>query len=595
MPRAIFKSTKLKICTAVIMFFISLGVYAAATNTTTTGITLYPYDYADALQAALNEAVITGKPVILSNPNGKMVYKICKTLIIPDGVTLIGNGATILIDESAAANNPTGFTRLGGDNGAYFPYNQFAIMPQGMIARGAAPTTFTIDSVNFVLHTTTAATTIPKTLFGLRNVKDVAITNSSFSVYSDSRRDHNAFDAYDSWNNLTISGCTFNVLTDAKEGGVWLRNHEGSSTAGGAIIENCEFNKRSGDEMLGIWGDANAVKNITIRNCEFNMEVSAYYNPAHLISISDKTDNITFENNTVHMESVFASTIKTTQNVTDPTGTVYIRNNKFIIDNISSSANAIIVGENTTGRIAYIENNSFKVNTKGTLKKSGIYGKYYIVSGNNFSGNGFSSITANVYSVRNNIVEECENGFLYVQNCTGNTIKSGSGVLVVPATGKPSERITATISGNSFSGTGSNILTFAYGFDIYYSDVMFVNNEFRNGRIYITDSQMTAQFTGNDFYFSSLDDFFVKQQLKLLKNNGFYKLDGTYLVTSTARPTQYNFNASVPVGTFIGLSKNVVFNSLVAGSNKVGDIIGYYKNAAGTAASTWTTIYSKGA
>lgn len=113
-----------------------------------------------------------------------------KTLFIPDGVEIIGNGATIVIDDRIPADSQSGlaFEQLGTNS----KFREFAIMTDGFGRENnqssPTPTTsFSMDGLNFVMRDDYGAAEMPTALFGLKKVEDVQITNCSFSVYSEAR------------------------------------------------------------------------------------------------------------------------------------------------------------------------------------------------------------------------------------------------------------------------------------------------------------------------------------------------------------------------------------------------------------------------
>ena len=551
------------------------------------------YDHADIIQKALNDAARTGEPLIFSNPDGHATYKVCRPIVIPDGVTIIGNGATIIIDDATPVNGKAFTRNITGQSAqsGYFPYNEFAVMSAGMT--NGKTTTFKMDGLNFVLRTTATSTNIPTTLFGVRYVKDVVITNCSFSVYSSVQNTHNAFDAYSDWNNLTISGCTFNVLTDAPEGGVWIRNHGAAGQSGDALIENCVFNKRSGDEALAIWGSSSTkwVKNVTVTNCRFNMDYSQYNNHTHFIGASEYADNIVFSNNNMRVEKLNQCLFSLSSS--KPNGSIYIKGNTVIVDDMLSGVNYLISSGPNTAAV-YVEENSITVNSSSGLKKNGIYGAT-LVSGNKFYGNAFAYITCGVSDVYYNEVEQCDNGFEYVLNCVGNTLHSVSNLAIIPSTTSIANSNKVVIADNNItSNPNTECLIYTMPGKAY-ANIVINNNTITGGRIYTLLTGGSVQMSENVFHIRTLDNIYTNGKTTLMFNNEFYDSStGKSLVTSYP-PTQYEFCVSVPVGTFVGLYGRTEYDSAVAGSKNNGDLIGYVKNAAGNAVSSWTKIYSKGA
>lgn len=359
--------------------------------------------------------------------------------------------------------------------------------------------------------------------------------------------------------------------------------------------------------MLAVWGYAandEPVEDVTITGCSFNMELSEYNNPGHLITLAGPASDIVFENNTVYAEKVIFSVIKISDHISGSAEVgldeVYIKDNTIVVDDVNTNATAVINGDNYS-RVAVLEGNAITVNTKSGSKIHGVTGRHTFVDGNNFFGNGFYIITYDVRTVKNNTVEQCVDAFRGVLNCIGNVVDECTEHFIyfsnANVTGTPNNWASAVIKDNCFESSASagGLFYTAQSQDLYCS-IIFENNEINNGRFVFPNSYVEIEFTDNLFYLSSLGRFSVANgKITVFNGNGLYSLTGDPSISATAPPSNSNFNTAIPTGSFVGLTEENEYDPTVAGASPVGEVIGYCKNAVGASSSTWTTIYSQGA
>ena len=577
-------------------------------------VTLPREDSTTPIQQALNSAAEASAK---SNVNAVVtfepgVYYVSGTILIPDKVTIMGNGATLVItSDRPLADDPTKAFKPAGTGATY---REFAIMSSGMVNGGT--TTFAMHDLNLELVNNVPGSGIPTTIFGVGKVSGVEITNCNISVSSSAGISHSVFDAYTAWDNLVITGCTFNIETDAKEGGVWLRNFNGKTVSGNALIRNCTFNKRAGDEILCIWGSTTgAVSGVTITECTFNQFYSASNNPPHFIRFGNTgiTENIVFENNIVNMDGVVNSVFNTTA-TQGKSDNIVIRDNIITVNNIYETSGRIVLGDSVEKSVL-LEGNTFHVNSgESGLRKYGVSGRHTQVIGNTFTGDGLSYVTYDVKYVYNNTIQICDTGFYGVTECVGNTIEEcrGNFIMLTGAncTGTAASPQTITISGNTFISSNLAVVTSSSSAELN-CHIDFIGNEMYGGRIVLTNKTATNIISDNTLRLKSLDNISTSGKTIAFENNRLLNLSGESFISGTVAPSSINFNNSIPVGTIFyntaGIaatiepysgsrslfSESEAFSSSRSASvesTSIGTIIGFEKIAKGTGNATWSAI-----
>lgn len=117
--------------------------------------------------------------------------------------------------------------------------------------------------------------------------KGIGIFDSSFLDFEDCFFEAGTFtteqdiwivrtlDLYTDWHDIKIARCKFNMVAPNAEGGLWIRNYDGTNgEAYDCIIEECDFTHCTLDECIAIWS-TNIVRNITIRECSFDCNWSS--------------------------------------------------------------------------------------------------------------------------------------------------------------------------------------------------------------------------------------------------------------------------------------------------------------------------------
>lgn len=514
-------------------------------------------DCTSALQSAMNEAAAANQTLELVNPEGNRVWKLTGTLRIPDKLVIEGNNVTLLIDGA------TGFKPKNN----YNTFTEFAVLTDGFVT--GETTTFNMSNLNFEMQDNEKKREIPKTLFAMSRVDGATITNCSFAVYSSTQLKHNAFDAYNRWNNITIRDCEFIVETDAAAGGVWIRNiFGGEDVAGNSLIEDCYFYGRGADEMLGVYASTDGrLENVTVRGCTFEMANSAYNNPSHLISLGHAGDNrnFTLQNCNIHMEAVYGSVIKVAS--TGTSDEIYILDNTIVVDEIITSSNYIISGD-TRDFKCVVSGNDITVNSKSGLYKTAVSGKSIELLNNHFYGNGYAFIAGNVTNVQGNIIENCQKAFYGVVNCIGNTVKECSGSFMniqgYLTNGTEKNIKTVTVRGNTFiSSTKATVTTVSTS---AYCRIDISENIFKNVRFAMGNETTTNTMDNNVMYLETISDIVTQKKTKSMNGNIFFTSDsapenlaeytlkqaagsGERLITDKKSLSSYNLLRSAPLNT----------------------------------------------
>ena len=543
-------------------------------------------DDTDIIQNAFHEAAEKGLPVLFENKSGEDVYYVSRTIIIPDGLTIIGNGATLAIDSNRM--DSFAWARENTRNDAR--YREFCIMNEGMLTQEI--TTFSMDGLKVVLRDDHGTRGIPETLIGFGYMRDVKITNCEFATYSEIHRGLTTFDVYTTWNSLYISNCTFHTLHDGNKGGVWLRNVGGEEAASGAVIENCVFNNRAADEILTLYANhSRKMSDVTVRNCEFYCYTSEYNNPNHFITLGNTGDTtgLLFEHNYIYMEAVWNSVIKMRAHETKGSSDhIVVRNNTIVVDDVMLTANQIITGDDVE-RYALVEGNSITVNTKSGIMKHGISGSYTQVINNSFYGNGYDTVCYNIRYAEGNLIEQCRNAFIGIIDCIGNTVLECSDNLVMCTaanfTPDESSRQVIRLERNTFTSSIRALITTSVN-ALLYCDIIMKNNVIYGGRIWASNTTATLELYGNLFHIKYLDDITFNGKITQMSGNKFYDMNGAALVSASVWPQGNNFNRSLAVG--------IVIEFGTMQRSGTGGIIGYKKVAEGTTKDTWESVYSSG-
>jgi len=584
-------------------------------------VTKVKNDYTDIIQKAFNDGAASGQTVRFSlDENGNpQQFTISKTLFIPDGLTVDGNGATITVDGS------TPFTHAAGTSSVY---KEFCIMSQSLVSKKVS--SFSISNLNFEIANDNSKSGIPSTLIGIGIVDGVSFTNCTFTVNTNINRGYGPFDLYTRWRNITLTDCTFTTMHDAPVGGVWVRNLRGwdnGEVAENLTIQNCTFNKRSGDEILAIYGNSETgVRNVTVSNCDFNQYVSDKNNPAHLIrlAMSGTAENITFENNTINAESFYSTLIRIGED-TSSSGNISIINNTINISKMdASTSNAMFTASNNVRGVT-ISGNTISgyagANASGkAIKRIAVSGNSVTLSGNTFLGNGFSTITNGVPNVDGNYVEETEVGFVDFISCVGNTIAdcSSYAVAIRGTMNGAVKNNEVSIVSNSFTSLSGNGSLFT-GSGTLNTKIMLEDNTFNCLSIVLNNTATDAYYYRNIFNMTSLDNFKMNGAATAFDDNMIYKLDTTAVsrisssdimsasseltsassrfISPSAPPQPYGINYAIPVGGIVyatqGSFSNVE-NAIAAIKKAANDnpdlIVAYQKIAAGRTPDTWKAL-----
>jgi len=501
-----------------------------------------PGDYTALIQNTFNEASKVAGVVEFINGAGK-TYRITKTLLIPSNISIVGNGVTLQIDTSPTADGSPPFTLLRDQS----RYREFAMMTEGFpVSKIAAVGGLTIEGVNFVMRNDGKTSDTPRTLLGIGFIRDVTITNCTFSVYSNTRQFLNALDIYTTWENIVLSNNTFTIFTDSVEGGVWVRNlvNQGFISTN-MTIENNKFYNRCADEVLTVYAQSDGIiDGIYIRNNSFEQTESAITNPNHFITLGETghTRNVYFENNYIHMDKVTNSVIKVSSVQDKPKGTitdVFIRGNTIVVDDIRTTSGQIITSNNDERNVIF-ENNDVTVNTKTGIKKHAVQGISIQVLNNRFKGNGYNTICNNVRVAKDNRIDSCDNGFVGVVDIIGNTVGEATNNMIqvnnTILSTLPGGRGQVNIIGNDLTSSCRAIVHITS--TVVEPVLNMENNTFTNVRIN-NSSNPTATFNidGNNFTLGALGDINTSSRTKSFKGNTIVALKEAKLLTEvTSKP-----------------------------------------------------------
>lgn len=545
-------------------------------------------DYIDLIQRAFDTAAEKKLPLYFKNPSEHAVYNISKTLIIPDGLEVNGGGATIAIDS----NHIDKFLWAQEQSNRNAMYREFGIMNEGMISQ--ADTTFSIDNLNFTLRYDHENKNLPVSLIGLGYMKDVDITNSTFSTYSEIQKGITTFDAYTNWQNLNISGCTFNVLHEGDRGGVWLRTFYNEFGTSDAVVENCVFNNKSADEVLAVFAQFPSIydkprnlSNVTVKNNEFYNFTSEHNNPAHLITLGNtgNTDNVVFEDNYIHMEAVWNSVIKMSAHSQRGTSdNIIVKNNTIEVDDVLSTSNQIITGDSAE-RNALLEGNKITVNSKSGILKNGVTGEYTKAVSNTFSGNGFDIVFSNVRYAKDNTIEQCNVAFTGVLECLNNEVKECNNQFVI-TTGNynpsSSRQQDIVIEGNSFKTSNRAYFAARDGSPLY-CNLILRGNTIDGGGLRGENTHASALLIDNTFNIRDLNELKFIGGITSMSGNRIRDFNGNPLITQDAPPQGISFNESVAVGVTVDIESRFIDNS--------SPVTAYEKVSEGSDAAGWKSIY----
>jgi hypothetical protein len=237
-----------------------------------------------------------------------------------------------------------------------------------------------------------------------------------------------------------------------------------------------------------------------------------------------------------------------------------------------------------------VENNTFIVNSQSGILKNAITGSAAVVVGNSFSGNGFNVITDEVKDVRDNIVERCKVAFKGVANCTGNNVKEADAYIQLGAwksrtdgnngtdgiNGTTGNNGTVVIKGNNFSSSKKATITSSATSSIN-NTVEIAGNKFSNLVLTLQDASARYIIKDNELAIDTLDDIYiVGGPAAEFSNNKIMNMSGSLLITDKSEPSQWNFNGSVPIDTFISVESS--------------SFAGYRKIALGKTADTWERV-----
>lgn len=548
-------------------------------------------DYTERIQEAFDDGAEQGITVRFeNNEQGDATYHLAKTLILPDGLVVDGNGVTLAYDSNWMEAYQ--WAVYGTEQSAIYRDN--CIVSEGRIEKRM--TSFAIDHLKFLLRDDSGEMEIPRTLINIGDCVDVRITNCEFSTYSEIQLGLTTFDTYTNWRELYIADCIFNVNHEGPMGGVWLRNFHGADPSKGAVIERCVFNNRSADEVLAIYAqfpkiydEPREMTDIVVRNCEFYC-YNAKNNPDHFITLGNTgiTKNILFENNYIYMEGVTHTVIKMGQHSERGwTDGITVRNNVIEVEDVLAHAGTVIHGD-AAECSALVEGNEITVNTKTGLLKNGIRGDNALCRNNQFHGNGFDTLFQKVRQVEGNTVDLCKNAFEGVLLAKRNVIKECQGNLAIwgpMERSDPTEILEIQLEGNEFHSSHRSQVT-TYGEDYLLNYRIVLRDNILDGiRIWGKNESTAMELYDNRFTLIGLDEIKFPA-ITAMSGNRFYDLTGKDLVTGNRWPQGNDFNVSVAVGVVVDTEE-----SFSADTSGIEEVIGYKKTAVGTGEDSWERLY----
>lgn len=546
------------------------------------------------IQAAFNAASAgAGDGYVVFQNNGvdenATIYEVTEQLSIPNGIKVYGMGATV----SMCVDSQTGLFIKHYRQGAP---SEAAIVSNGMIT-GNINETFEFYNINFEMNVLSLDSVMPKTLFMIGGCTNVKLIDCGFTCNSIKEVSIGPFDAYRNWTNLTIKGCTFRHETDSEAGGVWIRNLYGTIESGNALIEDCEFYKRAGDEALAIWAGIGAngpLKNITVRDCRFYCETSAYNNPAYLLTCglgagenSGATSNISFINNYIYMETVALSIMHLGADTNFILDEINMENNKIVVDGSLSPSTYLIWGHNYTSRDFIFNNNEVSFYAKNGIRKESVLHGITTAMGNTFRGDGYVIAGSSVVNFENNTILSCITGGQSVKNFINNEVHFRPWVAPsdslsqeyyncfrVLSNGTDGAEGHYVIKGNTFYGNerrvGKNTIIQINS----YNNVELIDNTFFNLTILNSFSQTKVQYkiNKNTFYNGTLGQLGISGSDVV-----FTEFQGNMFLNVASGADLLNISA--PPST--GLPVKAPIGATILFKQPVNDISGYIRTENG--------------
>ncbi|MEQ8153481.1 MAG: glycosyl hydrolase family 28-related protein [Clostridiaceae bacterium] len=462
-----------------------------------------------AVQNAFNEAETLKGTVLF--PTG--TYLINDNLLIPD-INIKGDQAVILISNSFKGTVS----------------HELAIRNKNFWGNSAD--SFSVEGITFKMGTAAYG----GTTLGLNGVENVKIKNCYFenSTY---RNSSTSLDLYSNCKNIIVENCVFDNQSDAPAGGVWVRSYTPDYNSENIVFKNCKFNNKKADEAIAVWGASGTVKNIWIRECEFN-SYRGTNNPAHLITLGNNgtVENLYFENNIINADVIYNTVIKTNG---DTNKNINILNNTINIANQLSQSNPAIYLKTYDTKFEGNIINADSTITKAIVGSSALRYKT-IVNKNKFNLRGTCYAGSNVYMFSNNEI----NGLQLADNCQ-NVLNNN--FIVNDLSQYTTETLInyydftspIYIKGNILTTSGSlvdGVIQFAGDSN---GNAYLENNNFDTVRL--TGSKNKAYLKGNIFNMSDLDNMDIVCNL----------FSGNSLNFQSSLPSSDNFRGNLPIGTIL--------------------------------------------
>ena len=388
------------------------------------------------IQSAIDYAYSNNKKIVIF-PEGR--YKISKGFKFRNGIKYLSpnNGATIFVDDDYIGTTEGILTNYNTSN----TYNEITA------------DSFELENLTFLYDSNLKFDS--KTFLLLKNVNGVNINKCKFiqnQKLTTFETEITNLDLYACCKNVNIINCEFTMLSDTTAGGnIWIRNfaidnEDLSNLTENITIENCNFVKKSHDEMIAVFNvRGGSIRNVSIRNNRFKMLESASVSPICLAFRATKdtfVENVICENNIIDIDN-FSFHVLEINRGEGLLKNCNIVNNTFYVRTKTDSNTYLTYG---TG---LIENVNMDFNNIFINKNEGEYPVQYGINGvsratcNYINGNvtvafhNCDTVSENNVELSNdfkgigamNCRNVCNNTFVNVE--TGIKIKSNNNYLII--------------------------------------------------------------------------------------------------------------------------------------------------------------------